>query len=39
MRWIYDEERTENTNEGLRIDKMDSTLYESTVFSLTKHSK
>ena len=31
MRWIYDEERTENTNEGLRLNKMDNTLYESTV--------
>jgi hypothetical protein len=39
MRWIYDEERTENTNEGLRLNKMDNTLYESTVFPLTKLSE
>jgi len=27
MRWIYDEERTENTNEGLRLNKMDSSVF------------
>jgi ribosomal protein L30/L7E len=27
MRWIYDEERTENTNEGLRLNKMDNSVF------------